>query len=121
MPASMKPHITKKLVLTAFIILAAAMAITAAPINFNEISLWVRARETDQSIVREIGRRKLAHPLTPQQEATLKTQGASESLLRSLRSPNLVAPASEAPPAETRPAPAPGPARVSPPEENENV
>jgi hypothetical protein len=67
------------------------MAVTAAPINFNEVSLWVRARETDQSIVREVTHRKLAHVLTPQQEATLKSQGASDSLVQSLRSPSVIA------------------------------
>ena len=67
------------------------MAVTAAPINFSEVSLWVRARETDQSIVREVSQRKLAHALTPQQEATLKSQGASNSLVQSLRSPNVIA------------------------------
>jgi hypothetical protein len=41
--------------------------------------------------VREVTHRKLARALTPQQEATLKAQGASDSLVRSLRSPNLVA------------------------------
>ena len=68
----MKPCTTKNLMLTIFIVLAAAMAVTAAPINFSEVSLWVRARETDQSIVREVSQRKLARALTPQQEATLK-------------------------------------------------
>jgi len=58
------------------------MAVTAAPINFNEVSLWVRARETDQSIVREVTHRKLARALTPQQETTLKAQGASDSLVQ---------------------------------------
>jgi hypothetical protein len=111
MPASMKPHITKKLVLTAFIMLAAAMAITAAPINFNEISLWVRSRETDQAILSEVSQRKLAHPLTPQQEATIKAQGASNSLVNSLRSPNLVAP--PVPPSEAKPAPS----KISSPQE----
>ena len=67
------------------------MAVTAAPINFSEVSLWVRARETDQSIVREVSQRKLARALTPQQEATLKAQGASDSLVQSLRSPNVIA------------------------------
>ena len=67
------------------------MAVTAAPINFSEVSLWVRARETDQSIVREVSQRKLARALTPQQEATLKSQGASDSLVQSLRSPNVIA------------------------------
>jgi hypothetical protein len=76
---------------TMFLVLAAAMAVTAAPINFSEISLWVRARETDQSIKREVSERKLARALTPQQETTLKSQGASDSLVQSLRSPNVIA------------------------------
>jgi hypothetical protein len=67
------------------------MAVTAAPINFNEVSLWVRAHESDQSITTEVSQRKLARPLTPQQEATLKSQGASESLVQSLRSPGIIA------------------------------
>lgn len=67
------------------------MAVTAAPINFSEVSLWVRARETDKSIVNEVNQRKLARALTPQQEATLKAQGASDSLVQSLRSPNVIA------------------------------
>jgi hypothetical protein len=58
---------------------------------FSEVSLWVRARETDQSIVRKVSQRKLARALTPQQEATLKSQGASDSLVQSLRSPNVIA------------------------------
>jgi len=85
---------TKNLVFTAFIVLAAAMAVTAAPINFSEVSLWVRARETDRSIVHEVSQRKLVHALTPQQEATLKAQGASDSLVQSLRNPNMIAPPS---------------------------
>jgi hypothetical protein len=76
---------------TSFLVLAAAMAITAAPIDYSEVSLWVRARETDQSIVREVSQRKLARALTPQQETTLKAQGASDSLVQSLRSPNVIA------------------------------
>jgi len=67
------------------------MAATAAPIKFGEISLWVRARDTDQSILREVSQRKLAKALTPQEEATLKNQGASSSLIQSLKSPALVA------------------------------
>ena len=67
------------------------MAVTAAPINFSEVSLWVRARETDQSIVNEVSQRKLARALTPQEEATLKAQGASDSLVQSLRSPKVIA------------------------------
>lgn len=87
----MKPCTTKNLMLTVILVLAAAMAVTAAPINFSEVSLWVRARETDQSIVTEVNQRKLARALTPQQEATLKAQGASDSLVQSLRNPKVIA------------------------------
>jgi hypothetical protein len=74
-----------------FAAFAGAITIMAAPVNFNEVSLWVRARETDRSIVREVTQRKLARPLTPQQETTLKSQGASDSLVQSLRGQNLIA------------------------------
>jgi hypothetical protein len=85
----MKP--TKILLVTVFTVLAGATALMAAPVNFSEVSLWVRAREIDQSIVREISQRKLARALTPQQEATLKSQGASDSLIQSLRGPAVIA------------------------------
>lgn len=109
MPASMKPYTTKTMALTAFLFLAVAMIVTAAPVNFSEVSLWVRARETDQTIVREVTHRKLAQALTPQQEATLKAQGASDSLVRALKSPNVIASASEVAASEAKPAPARGP------------
>jgi len=82
---------TKILLITVFTVLAGAFALSAAPMNFNEVSLWVRARETDESIKREVSQRKLAKALTPQQESTLKSQGASDSLIQSLKSPALVA------------------------------
>src|ERR1700675_1053722 len=87
----MKSHTTKTLMLMIFAAFAGALTTTAAPVNFSEVSLWVRARETDRSIVREVSQRKLARALTPQQEATLKSQGASDSLVQSLRSPNVIA------------------------------
>jgi len=78
-----------------FAAFAGAITTMAASVNFNEVSLWVRARETDQSIVREVTQRKLTRALTPQQEATLKSQGASDSLVQSLRSPNVIAAATD--------------------------
>ena len=39
----------------------------------------------------EVSQRKLARALTPQEEATLKTQGASDSLVQSLRNPKVIA------------------------------
>jgi hypothetical protein len=82
---------TKIILVTAIVVLAGAIGLTAAPMNFNEVSLWVRARETDKSILTEVSQRKLAKALTPQQESTLKSQGASDSLVQSLRSSALVA------------------------------
>lgn len=96
---------TKNLMFTVFLVLAAAVAVTAAPINFNEVSLWVRARETDQSIVREVTNRKLTRALTPQQEAVLKSQGASDSLVQSLRGPNMIASAADVAASEVKPQP----------------
>jgi hypothetical protein len=86
---------TKIILVTAIAVLAGAMNALAAPVNFNELSLWVRAKETDKTIVREITERKLAKALTPQQESTLKSQGASDLLIQSLRNSNLVATSAE--------------------------
>ena len=92
----------KILLVTVFTVLAGAIALTAAPVNFSEVSLWVRARETDQSIVREVSQRKLARALTPQQESTLKAQGASDSLVQSLRNPKVISTQTDAPTSEAK-------------------
>ncbi|MDP9004767.1 MAG: hypothetical protein M3N12_08245 [Verrucomicrobiota bacterium] len=97
---------TKIILITAITVLAGAMGLTAAPISFNELSLWVRSRETDQSITREVGQRKLTRALTTQQETTLKSQGASDSLVQSLRSPGLIAASEEVATSEVK-SPAP--------------
>jgi hypothetical protein len=102
---------TKIILVTAIAIIAGAISLPAAPMNFNEVSLWVRAKETDKAILSEVSQRKLAKALTPQQETTLKSQGASDSLVQSLRNSALVAPAA-AVPATTEPD-ASGPRTVS--------
>jgi hypothetical protein len=84
----MQSHISTTAVSTTamfsiLVALATVFTATARPTDFSEVSLWVRARETDQSIVREVSQRKLTHALTPQEEATLKAQGASDSLVQS--------------------------------------
>ena len=84
-------HSTKIILITAITVLAGAMSALAAPVNFNEVSLWVRVKETDKSILNELSQRKLAKALTPQQESTLKSQGASDSLIQSLKKPALLA------------------------------
>jgi hypothetical protein len=62
----------------------------ARPIDFSEVSLLVRAHEPESSIINDVSQRKLMHSLTSQQENTLKSQGASNSLVQSLRNSNLV-------------------------------
>src|SRR3954471_19222441 len=104
---------TKIILVTAIAVLAGAFNALAAPMNFNEVSLWVRAKETDKAIQTEVKERKLAKALTPQQESVLKSQGASDSLVQSLRSPAMIASAAEIAatevktPAPRNPAPAP--------------
>ena len=62
-----------------------ATSVFAEPIDFSEVSLLVRARETESSIRQEVSRRKLVRPLTPQQENTLRKQGGTDSLIQALR------------------------------------
>ncbi len=114
-------HSTKIILVTAITVLAGAFSALAAPVNFNEVSLWVRAKETDKTILNEVKERKLAKTLTPQQESTLKSQGASDSLVQSLRNSALVASPAEVAATETKApapkvAPAPEPDRDSAPE-----
>lgn len=108
-------HSTKIILITAIAVLAGTFSALAAPINFNEVSLWVRAKETDKSILTEVKERKLAKALTPQQESTLKSQGASDSLVQSLRNSALIASSTEVAATETK-APAPKTAPAPEPE-----
>src|SRR6266550_2023156 len=87
------------------ICIALALAINPAyarPIDYNEVSLLVRAHQSESSIKDEVAARKLMHPLTAQQESTLKSQGASDSLIQSLRNSRWVAPKEEVAAIETR-------------------
>ena len=83
--AIMNPHTRFPLAVAAVAIALFAGRAFAEPIDYNEVSLLVRAHESEPSITQEVTRRKLVHALTPQQEQTLKTQGASDSLVQTLR------------------------------------
>lgn len=74
----------------------ASSAALAEPIDYREVSLLVRAGESEPSITQEVRERKLVRALTPQQEATLRKQGASETLIQALRSPDVVLSQSDA-------------------------
>src|SRR5207247_973252 len=76
--------------------LLAASQLFARPIGFSELSLLVRMHEPETSIKNEVADRKLLHGLTQPQEGILKSQGASDSLIRSLCNPNLVVSKEEA-------------------------
>ncbi len=74
----------------------------ADPIDFSEVSLLVRARDSEAAITQEVSHRKLVRALTPQQEATLKTQGASDSLIQTLRRSDIALAPADATAFETR-------------------
>jgi len=71
--------------------LFASSQLHARPVGFSELSLLVRMHEPEFSIKNEVAERKLLHPLTQPQENLLKSQGASDALIKSLRDSNLVA------------------------------
>src|SRR5260370_16306038 len=87
------------LILAASVFLASQLS--ARPIGFSELSLMVRMHESETSIKNDVAERKLLHGLTQPQEGILKSQGASDSLIKSLRASNLVASKEQAPPAES--------------------
>jgi len=74
----------------------------AEPIDFGEVSLLVRAGESEPSIRQEVSDRKLVHALTAQQENTLRRPGASDSLLQALRAPGVMLSAADASAFEAR-------------------
>lgn len=90
-----KPVIMKHPTVYSLFIVAIAMFSSinltfARPVDFGELSLLVRAHENETSIKNEVARRKLLHALSTQQEVRLKSEGASDSLISSLRNSNLV-------------------------------
>jgi hypothetical protein len=76
--------------------LLVASQLLARPIGFSELSLMVRMHESETNIKNDVAGRKLLHGLTQPQEGILKSQGASDSLIKSLRDSNLVASKEEA-------------------------
>src|SRR5438309_6180505 len=92
-------HYSRLLILVAFLV--AAGQLFARPIGFSELSLMVRMHESEADIKSDVAGRKLLHPLTQPQESLLKSQGASDSLIQSLRNSNLVVSKEEAAAAES--------------------
>ena len=90
-PAVMKHPTIYSFCLAALFFAAGPALSFARPIDYGEISLLVRAHESEASIREEVANRKLMRPVTTEQENRLKTQGASDSLISSLRNSNNVA------------------------------
>ena len=78
-----------------------ANQLSAKPIGFSELSLMVRMHQSEADIKNDVAERKLLHPLTQPQEGILKSQGASDSLIQSLRDSKLVVSKEEAAAAES--------------------
>lgn len=92
----MKSPTRYSLLVTTAAVLLASSQLYATPIGFSELSLLIRMHEPEFSIKNEVADRKLLHSLTQPQENILKSQGASDSLLKSLRDPNLAVSKEEA-------------------------
>src|SRR6266699_410241 len=88
------PTDSRLLILAASVFFASQLS--ARPIGFTEVSLMVRMHESETSIKNEVAERKLLHGLTQPQEGILKSQGASDSLIQSLRNSNVVVSKEEA-------------------------
>src|ERR1700736_6595118 len=97
----MKSPTHYRLFIAAALSLVLIPQLQAKPVGFSELSLLVRMHEPEFSIKNEVAERKLLHPLTQPQEGILKSQGASDALIKSLRDSNLVASKEEAAAAES--------------------
>jgi hypothetical protein len=93
------PAYYRFLIVAAFLFIGGQLF--ARPIGFSELSLMVRMHESETSIKNDVAERKLLHGLTQPQEGILKSQGASDSLIKSLRDSNLVVSKEEAAAAES--------------------
>src|SRR5258708_17254443 len=90
------PTYYKLFVASAALSLLITNPLFARPIGFSELSLMVRMHQSEADIKSDIAGRKLLHPLTQPQEGILKSQGASDSLIQSLRDSKLVVSKEEA-------------------------
>jgi hypothetical protein len=78
------------------LVLAMACSLRAEPIAYEEVSLLVRMHEAEAFVTEQASQRGLLRGFTPQQEMRLKAQGASDTLLQTLRNPSLILPEAEA-------------------------
>src|SRR5436305_12219513 len=86
----MQPHVRQVLVFSAIALISLPFSVSASPLQFSEVSLMVRARESEASITQDVSQRKIAQKLSADQEARLKKEGASDSLISTLRNATVV-------------------------------
>src|SRR5215207_8684425 len=62
-------------------------AVFGDPVTFKEIALLVRMKESPAEIENQVARRKLSPPLTAQEIAVLRAQGASDQVMQIAQDP----------------------------------
>jgi hypothetical protein len=97
----MKPHVRQLLITGAIALFLLPFTAHAQPMQFSEVSLLVRSHESELSIAQQVSQRKIAQKLSSEQEAKLKGQGASDSLIQTLRTSAAANPAPQSGPVAT--------------------
>jgi thiol-disulfide isomerase/thioredoxin len=83
------------LILCAVILAGFSTARAGDPVTYKEIAMLLRNGEKQQFIIEEIGRRKLIHALSPQEEQSLLSLRAAPALMATLHDPAQVASAQQ--------------------------
>ena len=73
--------------IAALLWVTSTVTVLGDPVTFKEVSLLVRMQESPSEIGNQIARRKLSAPLTAQEIATLRAQGASEQIISIAQDP----------------------------------
>ncbi|MEI8342485.1 MAG: TlpA disulfide reductase family protein [Verrucomicrobiota bacterium] len=81
----------KTLIVCTLLLGSALSALASDPITYKEIAMLLRNGEQQQFILNDTARRKLLHPLSPQEEKELVSLGASPEFLNTLRQPAMIA------------------------------
>jgi hypothetical protein len=84
------------LVVGVLLFVVGSIPLSADPVTFKEVSVLVRMKQPPAEIESQIAKRKLNNPFSKQELETLRTQGASDSLLRTLQDPRFFLSAREA-------------------------
>jgi hypothetical protein len=83
------------LTLCALIFAGLSVARAGDPVTYKEIAMLLRNGENQQFIIQELGRRKLFHSLSAEEEQTLLSLRAAPALMNTLHDPAMLAPAQQ--------------------------